>query len=650
MRRTLLFGGLVLLAGCAQPVELELPITVAPTISATDTAMPPTLEPPPSTLVVCLGQEPESLYRYGPEYLYGDTGRAAESVLQAIYDGPIDVRGYQHAPVILEQLPSLEQSDARLLEVQVDEGDLFFDPDALLPGTLERGDRYLPSGCHSGECIRTYSGGPVSMDQLQVDFRLLPEVTWSDGEPVTAQDSVFAFELDQHVDTPSPKTLVDRTASYQALDERTARWTGIPGYIDSEYFSNFWSPLPAHQLNQFSAAELLTAPETTRTPLGWGAYIVEEWRTGNDILLRRNPEYFRAAEGLPAFDFLLFRFVSNNLGNIEQLLTSECDVLDETATADALNVETIDSEALATLVDLRTAGRVQLATGAGAEMERLEFGIEPRPGTGLIPLFGDPRTRAGIAACIDRQGFLLEALLGLSEGPQSYLPASHPLAIIPDSPLEYDPTAALELLAEAGWIDHDADPATPLRAQGVERVANGTELSFEFLTTPDGYHQRLAEQLQSDLSACGIRVELDFLPQEELFEPWPDGPAFGRQFQTVGWAWPSWVSPLCEMFAGQEIPSDGQPFGINASGFSSPEYDAACLDLLLGLPESGAYAAAARSTQQIFADNLPAVPLFMRPRVIAFGANVCGFAIEPTAFSAIWNLEEIRFGEACEGS
>ena len=80
------------------------------------------------------------------------------------------------------------------------------------------------------------------MDRIVAEFRIRSDVNWSDGDPVTAADSVFSFEVDQHVDTPTLKTQVDRTASYEALNTNTTRWTGIPGYIDSEYFSDFWSP------------------------------------------------------------------------------------------------------------------------------------------------------------------------------------------------------------------------------------------------------------------------------------------------------------------------------------------------------------------------------------------------------------------------
>ena len=481
------------------------------------------------------------------------------------------------------------------------------------------------------------------MDRMVVDFKLRPGVEWSDGHPLTAQDSVFSFELDQQVDTPTPKTQVDRTEAYEALDPQTVRWTGIAGYTDSEYFSNFWSPLPEHLLGERSAADLLRAQETTVAPIGWGPYVMEQWRPGEDIQLRKNPNYFRAAEGLPAYDYLLFRFLGEGAGgSIEQLLTSECDVLDESAVADALNVELLDEAALSVLVDLEGSGRIQLSTAFGPEMERLEFGLAPVPGAGLPPIFSDSRTRAGIAACLDREGFVSEVLHGISAVPATYLSPQHPLYSGETAPVEFNPQEGIRLLEESGWIDADEDPATPRVARQVAGVAQGTELSFVFLTSPDGFHRSAAEHFRADLAGCGVELVIEFRPAAELFMPWPEGPGFGRTFQTLGWAWPGWASPLCEMFAGWEVPSAGNPLGANASGFTDPAYDAACAVLLYGQPDSPEYLAAAEETQAIFAAQLPAIPLYTRPRVIAHGAEICGLQADSTAFSALWNIEEIR--------
>jgi peptide/nickel transport system substrate-binding protein len=631
---------LIVLAACAQPVELDLPAVEQPTAADTPAAEPPTPIPTPKTLIVCLGQEPDSLYRYSESYLYGGSSRAAETVLQAVYDGPLNVRSYQYEPVILEKLPSIADGDARLESINVVEGELYFDPVTLQPSNLEAGDPYLPSGCNSPDCLRTFAGGEVEMDQITAEFRIRSDVNWSDGEPVTAADSVFSFGIDQHVDTPTLKTQADRTASYEALNANTVAWTGIPGYVDSEYFSNFWSPLPEHQLGELSAEELMSANETNRSPLGWGPYAIEEWRPGNDIRMTRNPAYFRSEEGLPAFETSLFRFLDGSPpASIEQLLTSECDILDESAIADALDVQVLDTEALSELQRLSNAGTIRLASTAGAEMERIDFSLAPISTSGPQ---SDLQFRTALASCIDRGGMVQELMLGLTIVPETYLPPSHPLYASEGSEIDYDPGMAGELLDELGWVDHDADAQTPRVANGVAGIREDTELSLQYLTTPDGLHQAVAEWVQNDLRQCGIALETEFVSQIELFEPWPDGPAFGRNFETIGWAWPAWVSPLCEMFHSAELPSSVAPLGVNAAGFSNAEYDAACGVLLHSLPEFPEYAQAAQDTQQILAEALPSIPLYMRPRLIAHRAEICGIQVDSTEYSGIWNLEEVR--------
>ncbi|MFQ5944226.1 MAG: ABC transporter substrate-binding protein [Anaerolineales bacterium] len=635
---------LILLASCAQPVELELPVAETP---ATDEAPPteiPTPLPVPKTLIVCLGQEPESLYRYSNAYLYGSTSRAAETVLQALYDGPLNVRSYEYEPVILSKLPSIADGDARLEQASVLEDDLYFDPATLQPSVLQSGDRYLPSGCNSPDCMRTFSGGEVTMDQIVAEFQIRPDVNWSDGEPVTATDSVFSFAVDRNIETPTLKTQADRTASYEAINDKTTRWTGIPGYIDSEYYSNFWSPLPEHQLGEMPPEDLLTAEGTNFNPLGWGPYVMAEWRSGNDIRMTRNPTYFRSSEGLPAFDTLLFRFLGGDPpASIEQLLTSECDILDEGAIADALDIQVLDPEALVELQRLSNSGRIGIANTAGAEMERLDFGLMPAAQSGLL---AERQLRTALVSCLDRASMAQAVLRGLTEVPETYLPPSHPLYAEQVPGIEFDPQMATELLDELGWVDHDEDPGTARVAKGVTGVQEDTELSFQYLTTPDGLHQAVAAWIQNDLLNCGIALNTEYLPQSELFEPWPKGPAFGRNFQTIGWAWPAWVSPLCEMFHSDELPSADTPFGVNATGFSDPDYDAACGILLHSLPESPEYVQAAQGTQQILAESLATVPLYMRPRLLAHGANICGVQVDATEYSAIWNLEEIHICSA----
>ena len=86
------------------------------------------------------------------------------------------------------------------------------------------------------------------MDQMQVTFSMLPGLSWSDGTPLTAEDSVYAYQVASDPSTAGSKYLVDRTQSYEAVDATTIQWWGKPGYIDPTYFLNFWPPLPEHAM------------------------------------------------------------------------------------------------------------------------------------------------------------------------------------------------------------------------------------------------------------------------------------------------------------------------------------------------------------------------------------------------------------------
>ena len=88
---------LSLLAACAESSS----VTQTPQESVQPSAAPlPSATPlPPRELNICIGQEPQTLY------LYGGSSRAMWSVLEAIYDGPVDTRNYLEAPIILEELP-----------------------------------------------------------------------------------------------------------------------------------------------------------------------------------------------------------------------------------------------------------------------------------------------------------------------------------------------------------------------------------------------------------------------------------------------------------------------------------------------------------------------------------------------------------------
>jgi peptide/nickel transport system substrate-binding protein len=195
---------------------------------------------------------------------------------------------------------------------------------------MEKGVQYLPSGCNSGECAEEYPGsGDVQMDQLVVTYKIKPGITWSDGTPLKASDSVFSYRLAGDAAYPGNKDLIKKTAMYSAIDESTTEWRAVSGFRDQQYMTHFWIPQPEHIFSGKDFVSIANDPMAKEKPVGWGPYLVQEWVAGDHITLAKNPAYFRSSEGLPRVDYVNFRFLNNTAEqSLEALLTGACDVLD----------------------------------------------------------------------------------------------------------------------------------------------------------------------------------------------------------------------------------------------------------------------------------------------------------------------------------
>jgi peptide/nickel transport system substrate-binding protein len=616
-------------------------------VTATPEPEMPT-EAAPRTLVVCQGQEPDTLYIYGGSML------AASSVREAFYDGPIDSNTFAYQAVILEKLPSLADGDAVINVVPVAEGDTVVDNDGN-PATLSatEGTLVRPAGCRAPDCAVAYDGTNVTeMDQMAVTFKLLPGLLWSDGTPLTMADSVYSFGLYMDPDTPNPSRYAgERTTSYEATDDVTAVWTGLPGYMDSIYFTNFFTPLPQHVMGQYAPADLVSAFDADLLFTGWGPYIIDSWEKGSQMTGHKNPNYYRASEGLPAFDNIVYRFVGTNANAaVAAILAGECDIVTQDASLDGLSE---------LLLELQAAGQLDATFVTGTAFEHADFNIQPvasivnsgdfagwdQDGDGLGP-FGDARLRQAIAMCMDRQQVIDTVLFGQSVIPNSYVPSNHPL-YNPDSKVwPYDPAAAAALFDEIGWLDDDGDAATPRKASGVTGVPDGTALAFTLETTNATVRQQYTQILQQNLAECGIEATLTYYTATEYFGDPPDAKLAGRRFDIDTFTWLTGVDPSCNLYLGTQIDTEENGWaGQNWIGYNNPDFDAACNMGLQSLPGEDAYTQGHLEAQRIFAEELPSVPIYLRIKLAATRPDMCNFIMDPTANTEMWNVENFDYGE-----
>src|SRR5688572_4801343 len=621
-------------------------VTEVPTIPETPgtPAATPLVTPTPDlhSLTICLGEEPNTLYPYG------NLNSAARSVLSAIYDGPIDVVEYQYESIILEKIPNLEDGDAQVSPITVTAGTEVVDSTGNLV-LLNTGTEVRPSGCRSDDCAITYDGSTtLQMDQLVVTFTMLEGLMWSDGEPLTANDSVYAFQVASDDATPGSKFLIDRTQTYEPADEQTIQWWGKPGFIDPEYYSNFWMPLPEHVWSQFTPVQLLEEEIASRLPIGWGPYIIDEWEAGTSLHFVKNLNYFRAGSDLPNFDELTFLLTPDTDAALTALLDGTCDVLDPSVRLDGQ---------VGLLQQMQTDGQAKLLTAQTMTMEWLGLGIVPASyddgydatANGDRPdIFADERTRQAIALCLDRQKVVDTVLFGLSQVPNSYIPSDHPLYNGNVQAYEFNPVSGNQLLEQAGWVDHDNDASTPRQAARVPNVRADTPLVLNYLTTSATQRHQVTDIFTQSLAQCGIGLNPIYYTAVDFYAQGPEGPLFGRQFDLAEYAiGVNSLEPQCSWFTTSQIPTDENHWvGTNVSGYQNPAFDAACQEALQSVSTDPEYASH-QEAQAIFASDVPSIPLYQRLRVAAARPDFCGFTLDPSSSSALADIEAFDYAEGC---
>ncbi len=627
-----------LLSACVLPVGRS----AASTPDVTSTPMLASTPSAPRALTVCLGSEPNTLYPFsGPN-------DAALSVLAAIDDGPIDTISYENVPVILKKLPSLADGDAQIKPVTITAGSLIVDAGGNLT-SLAIGTRVRPASCRADGCTITYDGvSSLQMDQMIVNFSLRSDITWSDGTPLTAEDSAYAYQLAADKNAKGSRFLIDRTQAYEATDATTTQWWGIPGFIDPTFFTNFWSPAPKHIWSKFTSADLPQIDVASRSPIGWGPYMIQEWAAGDHITLARNPYYFRASEGYPKFDQLTFRFISDPNTAISELTAARCDILDP-----SINLDT----QAALLQQLQQSGEAQALFAPGMSIEWLGLGIHPASYDNGYntekgdrqDILADPRTRQAIAFCLDRQKVIDTVLFDQSSVPGSFVPPDHPLYDASLPAYHFDPVAGVQLLEQVGWKDLDGNPATPRLAVSVKNVAAGTPLVLNYFTTSTAQRRQAVDIFTQSLAQCGIGVKVQYFSQNDLYTSGPVGPLFGRSFDLVQYAMSTTdAEPPCNWFMSNEIPNaENHWVGLNVSGYKNPDYDAACNAARASLPSEKSYTDSYHQAQAIFASELPSIPLYYRLKVATARADLCHFDLDAST-NPLWNIEAFDMGPACK--
>jgi peptide/nickel transport system substrate-binding protein len=584
----------------------------------------------PRKLTICLGYEPSSLY------LYKASTQVEWDILQAIYDGPFDTVDGKTIPVILQSMPSIENKGIQINQLTVQGGETILDAFGK-PTVLSTGTRYLPSGCTSVECAQVWNGSePITLDQVQITYQLKSGLLWSDGTPLTAEDSDFSFNLADDPATPNDKTIPNQIASYRSLDSDTVQAQLLPGLVPADVKDYFFSPLPIHAWEGTSAAELLEADFSNQTPLGWGAYTIKAWKDGS-VLLEKNPYYFRSSEGLPYFDELEFRFVSNlgdtNVASLdfdyapyeileynwspdgETVYTDQCDLADST----------VDFSDQYDVFDYLTDYYITPAIQVNALPNSILDGLWLNPEHPFVTSL-----RSVLSSCIDRTyvnsktyyklAFPTDSIFSIAQSSEEY---------------GYSLEDAAQKLEAMGWLDDDEKYETPRVAHNVTGVEDGTQLTLTMVIPNEPVYDRESAAIQASLQECGIQMDIKTVNTWDYESQ--NGPASTHDFDLMLFSHVIQAGFPCTSW-NEKWTSAILPGSENLEQQVTQLCSTSRLTQSMGLDNK---------TADAVESTLPLIPLFFQADVSIARADMCGFIPTVGSSSDLWNLEKFNYGESC---
>lgn len=397
--------------------------------------------------------------------------------------------------------------------------------------------------------IPSTENGGISEDGRVITLSLRDDIVWSDGEPITANDFVFTYEMIiDEGNIPTSRYPYDPSLgiieSIAAADDRTvvvtyaepfAPWLSYPMYV-----------LPEHVLGPVFEDEgsLDGAAWNRAATVGSGPFVFDQWEVGSFIRFVRNENYFN---GPASLDSVVIRFIPDDQALIASLLNGEGDIGTFIAYSDVPTLE---------------AAGLNLQVVSSGYNEQWLFNI--REGLGH-PALQDIRVRQAISMAVPREQITQDLLLGLTYPANSFWEGS-PYASPNVTPVEYNPEGAAQLLDEAGWVDSNGN--------GI-RDRDGVELVLRYITNQRQIRRDMQAVVQQTLRDIGVDTELVNYPSDQYFGGYASGApmAIGdydiAQLSTTS----AFPDPNTSIFLCSQIPTEDSPDGGNNRGICIPELD-----------------------------------------------------------------------------
>ena len=469
----------------------------------------------------------------------------------------------------------------------------------LYPGTVEK--------------IPTLKDGDWELlpgGKMRVTYKFKKGFTWHDGKPYTAQDASWTYLMRRNPRSPTLSRTIDKKIdNMNAKDASTlvVQWNERYPFANTGH-----TVYPQHILEKDYLRDpaTLKASKQARSPIGNGPYRIAEWVPGSHITLEA---YGKFPGGPAKIKKQVWRFILDST------------VLQANVLANQVDATEINNFSIEQMIEIEKRNPQQTAYYTPALIwEHIDLNLDNE-------WLKDKRVRQALAHSINRDELSQKLFYGKQPVAHTWLPERHEGYNANVKKYNYDPARARALLQEAGFT---------MGSDGIMRDARGRRFEMTIMTTAgNAVREQVQQVMKESMRAVGIDLRIDNRPAGVLFGQ----TTRHREFPyMVMYAWV--MSPLTlphSFWNTDQIPTAQNSWeGSNYPGWRNAENDKLNNEILQEI-DAGKRVALLKKQQEIWAEELPAIPLYFRLQLNT--ANKRLQNVKPAGLSGTyvnWNSQE----------
>ncbi len=305
----------------------------------------------------------------------------------------------------------------------------------------------------------------ASQDGLTWTVKIRDDVSFTDGEPLTAEDVAFTYNTVKEASSVNDFTMLDYA---EAVDDTTVLFHMTRPFSIWPYTMAVVGIVPEHAYDSATYGS---------NPIGSGRYILKQWDRGQQVILEANPDYYGEA---PKMKRVTILFMEEDAA----FLAAQAGEVDVAYTSATYSDQQVEGYSLASYASVDNRGFNLPAVEETKDQEGRTVGND---------FTADVLVRRAINIGVDRQEMIDHVLNGY--GSPAYSVCDQLPWYNEASQVEYDPEEAAALLDQAGWT---------LGEDGV-REKDGQKAELHLLyATGDSVRQALAADFAGQMEELGI--------------------------------------------------------------------------------------------------------------------------------------------------